>query len=134
MSSPNATHPRVQAVERYLACLQAGDVEGLSAEFSDDAQVFSPFLGWMSPRPFFQKVVEASGQSRIETLDILVSAQGAPRVIGYFIYHWQLKDGSMVHFDCADVFDFDAEGRIARMTIVYDTHPVRALVGDKYGS
>ena len=77
-------------------------------------------------------VRDASGQSRIETLDILVSAQGAARAVGYFIYHWQLKDGSMVHFGCADVFDFDPEGRIARMTIVYDTHPIRAEVGDKY--
>jgi hypothetical protein len=105
----------------------------MAALFSDDAQVFSPFLGWMRPQPFFTQVVGASGQSRIETLDILVSAQGAPRAIGYFIYHWQLKDGSVVHFHCADVFDFDAQGRIARMIIVYDTHPVRAEVGNKYG-
>ena len=120
-------------IARYLALLEAGDVGGMTALFSDQAQVFSPFLGWMSPQPFFTQVVGASGQSRIETLDILVSAQGAPRAIGYFIYHWQLKDGSVVHFNCADVFDFDAQGRIARMTIVYDTHPVRAEVGNKYG-
>lgn len=122
----------VDTVAQYLACLERGDVDALSALFSVDAQVFSPFLGWMAPHPFFTKVRDASGQSRIETLDILVSAQGAARAVGYFIYHWQLKDGSTVHFDCADVFDFDPEGRIARMTIVYDTHPIRAEVGDKY--
>ena len=120
-------------VTRYLALLEAGDVDGMAALFSEQGQVYSPFLGWMSPRPFFAEVVGASGQSRIETLDILVSAQGAPRAIGYFIYHWQLKDCTFVHFNCADVFDFDARGRIARMTIVYDTHPVRAQVGNKYG-
>lgn len=127
------TTPFVDTVTRYLALLEAGDVDGMAALFSDEAQVFSPFLGWMSPQPFFTQVVGASGQSRIETLDILVSAQGAPRAIGYFIYHWQLKDGSMVHFNCADVFDFDVHGRIDCMTIVYDTHPVRAEVGNKYG-
>lgn len=125
-------HP-VATVTRYLALLEAGDVAGMAALFSEQGQVFSPFLGWMSPRPFFAQVVGASGRSRIETLDILVSAQGAPRAIGYFIYHWQLKDGSVVHFNCADVFEFDPEGRIERMTIVYDTHPVRAEVGNKYG-
>ena len=120
-------------VARYLALLEAGDVNGMAALFSDRGKVFSPFLGWMAPQPFFTQVVGASGQSRIETLDILASARGAPRAIGYFIYHWQLKDGSMVHFNCADVFDFDAQGRIDCMTIVYDTHPVRAEVGNKYG-
>jgi hypothetical protein len=129
MSTPS----HAATVARYLALLEAGDVAGMAALFSDRGQVFSPFLGWMSPRPFFTEVVGASGQSRIETLDILVSAQGAPRAIGYFVYHWQLKDGSLVDFNCADVFDFDAEGRIERMTIVYDTHPVRAQVGNKYG-
>lgn len=122
-----------ETIEQYLARLERGDVEAITALFSDDAQVFSPFLGWMSPRPFFEKVRDASGQSQIETIDILVSARNAPRAVGYFVYHWQLKDGGMVHFNCADIFDFDAQGRIACMTIVYDTHPVRAEVGNKYG-
>ena len=120
-------------VRRYLRLLEAGDVDGMAALFAPDGQVYSPFLGWNPPRPFFAQVVAASGRSRIETLDILVSAQDAPRAIGYFIYHWQLKDGTFVDFACCDVFDFDDQGRIARMTIVYDTHPVRAQVGNKYG-
>ena len=125
--------PYVATIARYLALLEAGDVAGMAALFADDGRVYSPFLGWKAPRPFFAEVVGASGRSRIETLDILVSARGAPRAIGYFVYHWQLKDGTFVDFDCCDVFDFDAEGRIQRMTIVYDTHPVRAQVGNKYG-
>ena len=128
----NTTH-HVDVITRYLTRLEEGDVAGMAELFSESGQVSSPFLGRMSPAPFFSQVVGASGQSRIETLDILVSAQGAPRAIGYFIYHWQLKDGSFVHFNCADVFDFDAQGRIELMTIVYDTHPVRAQVGNKYG-
>ena len=122
----------VAVIERYLDRLEASDVEGIVALFTEDAQVVSPFLGRMSPRPFFEKVREASGQSRIEVLDILLSARGAPRAMEYFVYHWQLRDGTEVRFDCVDVFDFNEQGRIQRMTIVYDTHPVRALVGDKY--
>lgn len=43
-----------------------------------------------------------------------------------------LKDGSAVQFECVDVFEFDESGRVERMVIVYDTHPVREVVGDKY--
>lgn len=135
--NPNTGHPTGEAfratVAAYLDRLERCDVAGIVALFADDAQVCSPFLGWMAPRPFFERLREASGDSRIEPLDTLVSVTGAPRAIGYFVYHWGLKDGSQVRFDCCDVFDFDPDGRIAKMTIVYDTHPIRADVGDKYG-
>jgi len=121
-----------ERIRTYLARLQACDAEGLAAMFTDDAEVVSPFLGTMHPRPFFAKLREASGASRIETIDIFASAGGAPRAIGYFAYHWGLKDGSQVRFDCCDVFDFTPDGRFTRMTIVYDTHPIREQVGDKY--
>ncbi|TXD65624.1 nuclear transport factor 2 family protein, partial [Mitsuaria sp. TWR114] len=76
---PDTGH--VAVVKRYLDRLEASDVEGIVALFTEDAQVVSPFLGCMSPRPFFDKVRDASGQSRIEVLDILLSAQGASRAM-----------------------------------------------------
>ena len=66
-------------------------------------------------------------------IDILASTQGQARAIGYFRYGWTLKDGTKVYFDAADVFDFNAEDEIVKMTILYDTHPLRELVGNKYG-
>lgn len=54
------------------------------------------------------------------------------RATGYFIYDWGLKDGSAARFECVDVFEFDVAGLIERMIIVYDTHPIRSTVGDKY--
>ncbi len=76
-----------ETIRRYLACLEASDVAGLTALFAPDAEVDSPFLGRMRPEPFFTKVRDASGQSRIETHDILVSAAGHARATGYFTYH-----------------------------------------------
>jgi ketosteroid isomerase-like protein len=121
-----------QRVVSYLEELQRGDVAAICALFREDAQIYSPFLGWMRPAPFFAKVIEASGESKITPIDICVSSTGAPRATGYFVYDWGLKDGSAVRFECVDVFEFDASGLIERMLIVYDTHPIRATVGDKY--
>jgi hypothetical protein len=54
-------------------------------------------------------------------------------VAAYFRYDWTLKDGKVVTFTCVDVFEFqDGSERIASMSIVYDTHPLREEVGDKY--
>ncbi|AIO38358.1 snoaL-like domain protein [Burkholderia cenocepacia] len=119
-------------VDTYLKTLERGDAAEICALFTPDAQIFSPFLGWMSPQPFFDKVVAASGQSRITPIDICVSTTGARRATGYFVYDWGLKDGSAVRFECVDVFEFAEDARIDRMIIVYDTYPIRSTVGDKY--
>jgi ketosteroid isomerase-like protein len=127
----NFTHFTAQ-VRHYLEALERGDTDTLCALFSPDARIHSPFLGWMQPRPFFEKVVGSSGQSRITPLDICASVTGLPRMTVQFVYDWGLKDGSAVSFECVDVFDFDADGLIEKMVILYDTHPIRATVGDKY--
>ncbi|MGN7983306.1 nuclear transport factor 2 family protein [Burkholderia sp. 22313] len=130
VSSSDALYTR--QVDTYLKALERGDVAAICALFTPDARIFSPFLGWMAPLPFFEKVAAASGRSRITPIDICVSATGARRATGYFVYDWVLKDGSAVQFECVDVFEFDDDARIERMIIVYDTHPVRSTVGDKY--
>ncbi|WP_412529433.1 nuclear transport factor 2 family protein [Burkholderia lata] len=129
---PSSKALYTRQVDTYLKALERGDVASICAQFAPDARIFSPFLGWMQPKPFFEKVVAASGQSRITTIDICVSATGARRATGYFVYDWGLKDGSAVQFECVDVFEFDESGLVERMVIVYDTHPVREAVGDKY--
>jgi ketosteroid isomerase-like protein len=130
VSSPELRY--TQQVRTYLKELERGDVAAICALFAPDAQIFSPFLGWMQAAPFFAKVSEASGQSTIRPIDICVSTTGARRATGYFIYDWVLKDGSAVSFECVDVFEFDANGLVERMIIVYDTYPIRSTVGDKY--
>ncbi|NPT47337.1 nuclear transport factor 2 family protein [Paraburkholderia sp. 1N] len=130
VSSPELLY--TQQVRTYLKELERGDVAAICALFAPDAQIFSPFLGSMQAAPFFAKVSEASGQSTIRPIDICVSTTGARRATGYFIYDWVLKDGSAVSFECVDVFEFDANGLVERMIIVYDTYPIRSTVGDKY--
>ena len=130
VSSPELLY--TQQVRTYLKELERGDVAAICALFAPDAQIFSPFLGWMQAAPFFAKVSEASGDSTIRPVDICVSTTGFRRATGYFIYDWVLKDGSAVSFECVDVFEFDANGLVERMIIVYDTYPIRSTVGDKY--
>ena len=121
------------AVHDYLRALEAGKADKILALFADDGWVLSPMLGRMSAREFFPRVVAASSAARLTVHDVLVSAEGHPRAVGYFLYEWWLRDGSKVSFECADVFNFDpATGKIESMIILYDTHPIRQCVGDKY--
>ncbi len=122
-----------EAVQEYLSALEAGDITKIVSLFEPDGWVSSPFLGRMTAREFFPKVAEASSGSELTVHDILISSEDQPRAVGYFIYDWQLKDGSKVTFECADVFTFNLKtGKILSMVILYDTYPIREAVGDKY--
>jgi len=122
-----------EAVREYLLALEAGDVARIVSLFEPDGWVLSPFLGRMTACEFFPKVVDASSGTKITIHDILISSEGQPRAVGYFLYDWWLKDGSKVSFECADVFTFNPKtGKILSMVILYDTYPIREAVGDKY--
>ena len=121
-----------KTVNTYLDALDNSDLEGILSLFDKEAFIVSPFLGKLSARDFFPKVIASSTQSDITVFDILVSAQDKPRAVGYFHYDWTLKDGTEVSFDCADIFEFTPEGKFKSMIILYDTYPIRNTVGDKY--
>lgn len=122
-----------EAVREYLLALEAGDVARIVSLFEPDGWVLSPFLGRMTVREFFPKVIDASSGTKLTVHDILISSEGQPRAVGYFLYDWWLKDGLKVSFECADVFTFNPKtGKILSMVILYDTYPIREAVGDKY--
>jgi len=127
---------QLETVRTYLRLLHASDTAGLISTFEDDGVVHSPFLGTMKARDFFLKLAEASSQSVITPIDLFASVQPADdtvRVAAYFRYDWTLSDGRLVDFTCVDVFGFrPGSDRISSMHIVYDTHPLRERVGDKY--
>ena len=127
---------QLATVRTYLQRLHASDTAGLIATFEDDGVVHSPFLWTMLARDFFLRLAQASSQSVITLIDLFASVQPAAdtlHVAAYFRYDWTLSDGRLVDFTCVDVFGFrPGSDRIASMHIVYDTHPLRERVGDKY--
>ncbi len=131
------TTAQLDTVRTYLGHLHASNTEGLITCFEENGVVHSPFLGTMRADDFFKKLAQASSGSVITVLDLFASVQpdsgDSTRVAAYFRYDWTLSDGREVTFTCVDVFTFDAGStRIRDMNIVYDTHPLREEVGDKY--
>jgi len=120
-------------VHAYLRALEAGDADKAASLFIHDGWVESPFLGRLPVRQFIKKVAESSRDTKLTVHDVLVSAEGHLRAVAYYQYDWRLKDGTRAVFDCADVFNFDpSSGHLQSIVLVYDTHPVRSVVENKY--
>lgn len=118
-------------IQKYMRALAAYDLDGLNSLFTEDAQIYSPLLGWLSPRVFFEKMCtisdgEKSGQIAHNTL---ISTEGRPVMIKHFTYNWAVKDGRKTTFEVCDVFEFNDKNQITKETIIYDTHQLRLDMG-----
>jgi ketosteroid isomerase-like protein len=114
------------AVESYFAAVDAEDYARVAALFAPDGELVAPgtaprrgaaaieayFAAALAPFPEHRdaptRVVHAGGTVCVEV-----------RFTG------RLGSGALVEFDALDLFDFDAGGRIARLSSWYDSHAVR---------
>lgn len=114
-------------VKKYMSALARCDLDGLCQLFAPDAKVYSPLLGWIEPRIFFEKMCTLSDVKKSSQIphDTLLSTEGKPVMIKHFTYHWVVKDGRQTTFEVCDVFEFNENNLIAKETILYDTHQLR---------
>lgn len=131
MPAPTPTHI-TRHIRQYLHALAASDTESVIALFASDARIYSPLLGWVTPMPFYRQLAAVSGNSQITLQDICLSVLDQPRATACFTYDWRWKDDSLHTFECVDIFDFNPQGLIEKMVIVYDTHPIRDGLGDRF--
>ena len=118
-------------IQKYMQAMAVWDLDGLCSLFTPDAKVYSPLLGWLSPRIFFKKMcmlsdVKASAQIPHNTL---LSTEGKPVMVKHFTFTWAVKDGRKTTFEACDVFEFDENNLITKETIIYDTHQLRIDMG-----
>lgn len=111
-------------IKAYLQGLEAGDYLQLLGLFAEGAVVHSPLYGQRPAREFYRELLSDSAASCIRLLHTYHQAGGARSAV-YFIYEWTLADGSQVTFDCVDLFEWNDEGQITELRIIYDASRTR---------
>lgn len=111
-------------IKAYLQGLRTGEVEPILLLFADKAMVYSPLYGAVEAGQFYTDLFEDSSASVIQLHDIFTNKANHSASV-YFTYHWTMADGQISEFDCVDVFNFDAEGKIESLRIIYDTAATR---------
>lgn len=49
----------------------------------------------------------------------------AQKMALYFNYHWTLRSGKLISFECMDLLHLNEKRKIISLRIFYDTHLVR---------
>ena len=116
-----------EVIKKYMLALSKYDLDGLCSLFTPEAKVYSPLLGWIEPRIFFEKMCTLSDIEKSYQIphNTMISTEGKPTMIKHFTYHWAVKDGRSTTFEACDVFEFDENNHITKETILYDTYQLR---------
>jgi hypothetical protein len=113
--------------DRYLTALNTADLDLVLSLFDPAAVVVSRLYGTRPIHDFFTTLFADTGRSETTPVNIFESITDTPAIVLQFKYRWTLKNGTVVSFDCADVFDLAPDrSHFTRLTILYDTHPLRA--------
>lgn len=114
-------------IKAYFQGLENGSYEDVIKLFASDARVHSPLYGQMDPAPFYKELFSDTQSSKITFKNTFVNPENNNTAAAYFVYSWTLKDGTLVHFECVDVFEFVPQSdKIQFLTIIYDTYHTRA--------
>ncbi len=107
----------------YLNCLETAEYDKMMKLFDKDAIVNSPLRGIIKADEFYRDLFNDTQSSKITLLNIFTGDK--PNIsAGHFRYDWVLSDGTLKHFECIDVFEFEGE-KIKHLTIIYDTYNLR---------
>ncbi len=111
----------------YLAALNAGDLGAVLGLFAPGAQVVSPLYGTMPAKAFYAALFADTQASDTELLNIFDRSDTGGAVALHFRYGWTLADGKPVAFEVVDVIELtEARDAFAKLTIIYDTAPLRS--------
>ena len=109
------------AMLRYLDAFTRGDVAGILELFAKDSLVHSPTQEKPKfPQEFYPALLEKA-KGTIFTVKAVYSSETPNRAAVQFDYKKPLSGGGMHVFDCVDIFDFDADGKIKELWIIFDT-------------
>lgn len=112
-------------VKNYIRGLEKGSYEDVIVLFAPHALVHSPLYGEIEAAGFYKELFSDTTSSKITLKSTYISTDNPRGAAAHFIYSWTMKDGSLAEFECVDVFEFDSNGKIEKLTIIYDTKDTR---------
>lgn len=112
-------------IREYLHNLESGNYQGITDLFSNNAIVISPLYGEKLVNDFYKELFNDTSQSKITLKNILISTNQENIAAAHFLYEWIMKNDSISPFECVDIFEFNANKKITKLTIIYDTYQTR---------
>ena len=112
-----------EIIKKYFESLSNGDYKSLIQLFDSEAIVFSPLYGKRLAKDFYKELIEDSDEN--SKVDLITAFVKGSKGAGHFEYSWILKNKKKSSFEGVDLFEFNEEGKIKQIKIIYDTFRTR---------
>lgn len=113
-----------EIIQSYFHALERGDEYAILQLFADNGIVVSPLYGRMKASDFFEQLFEDTAQSLITLIQIFKGSL-TRSAAAHIRYRWTIEDEEPISFEAVDIFEFDSQKKIFKLTIIYDTAFVR---------
>ncbi|MBS0295719.1 MAG: nuclear transport factor 2 family protein [Proteobacteria bacterium] len=110
---------------RYVDALNAGDLQAIEDLFTPDATVLSPVYGPMNAHEFHRVFFADTDRTKPQVRGLFDHANNGQGAALHLSFSWTFADQETVEFEAVDLFELSPEGRFRKLTIVYDSQPVR---------
>ena len=120
----------IRIVRKYMEWLEKGDMQNIVALFSENGTVDSPLYGVKKASEFYKILSADTADSKLK-LNGIFEEKTTGRIALYFNYNWILKNNKSVNFDVVDIIEFNENGKIESLKIIYDPTQSRKLFGER---
>lgn len=111
-----------EVIRRYLAAMEACDLNGVLACFAEDGMITSPVYGQVPVRPFYERLFADTVSVQVTIRHVYQATDDPGRWAAHFAYGWERRDAPAVSTDLIDLFDIDpATTLITHLRIIFDT-------------
>ena len=101
------------------------DYAEVIACFAEDAVVVHPIFGRQPAAGFFESLFAKTTADKLTVKTIFHSPDNPATAAVLFFDEWSSADGTEFKNDIVLIFDFDRDDRVRKLTVVFDTFPVR---------
>lgn len=120
----------IQICKQYLAAADKADLNGVLSLFTPEALVISPLYGSLDVQTYHQRLFLHTKHSIIRLLHVFEEANDPTSAALHFHYTWILQSGEKVELEIMAVFELTSDkSRLAKLTYIYDTGPIRPYLG-----
>jgi hypothetical protein len=111
-----------ETLDAYFSGVNEDRFEDVAALFTREATITAPGAGTVAQPDIAAYLASAlSGYPRHHDEPTRTIVAGATATVE-ITFTGERADGAPITFDALDVFDFDGEGRIAKLTTWFDSH------------
>jgi ketosteroid isomerase-like protein len=119
--------PHVAAIRAYFDGVNSERFDDVAMLFAPDGELIAPGAGSCRGRRAIAGYFAAALRPYREHFDAPTRTIFAGDTVAVELHcTGQLENGAPLAFEALDVFDFDADGLIVRLSSWYDSHDVRA--------